>query len=337
MKKEFHSLSIVIPLFFLSFMLEAQPYVNNSEAFKELDKAKLYVVMSNEKGENNDYADVFKEVWKYCPYEIIEGKDVVDFMHKGAYFMYMTVNFFGKNPDKIEYKRITKYGIAYELSIYTPSDECLKNLQNNPDKNKLLEKNENFRFVGSIQLKPDDSKIFNMKAPFKTDFMGKGYILSSGPGILKNYLQFFQKSLEEKLYLYKWDEHYNVNEIKRLKTNTLYVPEELLKGYAHKGDDPENEYENEYDMVEIAEKAEYPGKYKVISMDSLNQLIMNSEEVFYYVSLYSGLNDRTAMNAMTVTNAITGEIIYKEVSVTNKSFSPNIFKDLSKKINKANN
>jgi len=328
---------IIFPLFFLSNIVEAQPYVFNSSALKEGDNAKLYVVMSKKNGENDDYMDVFKEVWKFCPYEIIEGEDVIDFMQKGNYFMYMTVNFFGKNGDNIEYKRITKFGIAYQLTIYTPSDECLKKLKNNPDKNKFLEKAENFIYVGRINLKPDDSKIFNIRAPFKTDFMGKGFILTSGAGMLKNYLQFFQKSIEDKLYWYEWEDHCNENEIKKLKTNTLYIPEELLKGYAQKGDIENEAYENEYDMDEIVKKSEYPGKYQVVSMDKLNQLIMNSEDVFFYVSLYSGLMDRTAMSTMTVTNSHTGDIIYKGSVQSINSFSPKLFKKISKLVQKGNN
>jgi hypothetical protein len=91
-------------------------------------------------------------------------------------------------------------------------------------------------------------------------------------------------------------------------------------------------------MDEIAKNADYPGKYQVISMDKLNELILSSKELFYYVSLYSGHDTSTGivMNSMTVTNGLTGDIIFKDYVLTRDSFSPPLFKTLSKLIQKLN-
>ncbi|MCX6229993.1 MAG: hypothetical protein NTZ33_00485 [Bacteroidetes bacterium] len=337
MQTKIFRLAIIIIFFCCFFNVKAQPYVFNSSATKDFAKGKLYVIMSKNNGENNDYIDVFKKYWKYCPYEIIEEQDVWDLMQEGNYFMqFILSGFINKNikmEDDVEYKKMTKYGMTFQLSIFTPNATYFKTLKEKPEKLKDMSLNEIASFVGRIKFKPDDAKIFNVLSPFKTDFMGKGYMLTAGPGILKNYLQFFQTALEEKKYWEERTDNFNIKEIKRLKNNTLYIPEELLKGYAHKSDKKEKtEKEDEYNMDEIAKKAEYPGTWQVVTMDKLNELILNSKEEFFYISLYSGLDMNVAINIMTVTNGLTGEIIYKESNSTTKSFSPSLFKSLTKLI-----
>ncbi len=331
MKIKIHLIAIILVLVFRSFISDAQPMVLDVKVLKEIKNATLYIVMS-ENEINDAYIDVFKETWTYCPYEIINEDHILDFMHKGSLFMQLIPNCLGKDIDKlkkIEYNKNTKYSITYNLYFYTPKTEFLKKLEGNQIKSQNFNLNEIVTIVGNINLQPDDSKRFKVYDPMTTDFMGKGFLITSGPGILKNYLQFFQKSMEEKIFWFESTEFFNEKEIKRVKSKTLYIPEELLKGY-----DWDDYRENEYVMDEIVKQADYPGEYKVISMKKLNELILRSDEAFFYISFYSFRQDSNATLSMTVTNGLTGDIISKEFEFSNKSFSAKLFKKLSKRVSK---
>ena len=97
MQTKFSTLAIIIIFFFCSSYVKAQPYVYQSAATNNFVKGKLYVVMSKINSENNEYIDIFKKYWTYCPYEIIEEQDIWDLMQQGNYFMKFSLNAFKPN------------------------------------------------------------------------------------------------------------------------------------------------------------------------------------------------------------------------------------------------
>ena len=326
MKKKLIQLLIISALFLQFINLKAQPYVIDNEEIDGLKNAKLYVVMATEETDiNNEYIDVFKENWKYCPFEIIEPKDILKYMKKGAYFMNMSVSFFSSTST---YCLSTRSCLNYELSIYTPKTSFLNKLNRNSSRIPNMGLDEIANKVAYIKLKPDDAKRFTYSEPLEGDFMGKGFILTSGSGYLKNYLQFLQTSLLEENFLNEKYDYCDEKEIFKLKSTILYVPSELLRKYSEDSKKPE---ENFYKMSEVVKEYKYPGKLEVISTEQINEMILTSEENFYYLSLYTSYNNEiVTRNIVTITNSISGEIIYKETMSFGKTFSPKLFKNLSK-------
>jgi hypothetical protein len=163
-------------------------------AANEFKNATLYVVMSKNNHDNHEYIAIFKKYWIYCPYEIIDEENIINCMQKGAYFMILHGSSTWKDPKKdkdIQYNRDTKESIEYYFTIFTPKTSFLNSFKNDNKKIYTMDLKDIGDFVGRILLKPDDSKEFNFFLPFDSDFFGKEYITTYGPGILKNYLLFF--------------------------------------------------------------------------------------------------------------------------------------------------
>lgn len=326
MRIKYLSIIGLITFIFLNLNLKSQPYLVDNDEIDGLQKAKLYVVMATDETEiNNEYIDVFKETWKYCPYEIIEPKDILKYMKKGAYFMNMSVSFFSSTRS---FCLNTRSCFDYELTIFTPKTSFLNKLNRNSSRIPNMGLDEIANKVAYIKLKPDDAIKFDYNEPLEGDFMGKGFMLTCGAGYLKNYLQFLQTSLQEELFL---DEKYvycNEKEIFKLKRNVLYIPSELLRQYS---DDSKKPEENFYKMSEVAKESKYPGKFEVISTEQIDEMIQTYLDDFYYFSLYTRYcNEFVTHNIITITNGKSGEIIYKESISIGKTFSPKLFKDLSK-------
>jgi hypothetical protein len=314
MKKKLIQLLIISALFLLFINLKAQPYLIDNEELKGLKNSKLYVVMEMDKTDiNNDYYDVFKEVWTYCPYEIIEPDKILNYMEEGVYFMHLSFTF---------YDELREY--ASELIIYTPKPSFIKKLERKSTKLNNLDLSDIAIKIAiiNLNLNPDKSINFNFWRSYKTDFMGKEFIITTGAGILKNYLQFLQHTLNKKIFWRDKKDFCNNNEVKKLKSHTLYIPEEFLKSY-------EKNEKKDFNMDEIAKEYNYSGIYEVISTTELNEIILKSNEVFFYFNLYSYFNKYNTGKTMTITNGLTGDIIYKESFMTIRRFSPNFFKNLS--------
>ena len=330
MKKKILRIIMLLSLVFTVALSYSQPYVFNNKELDKLKKSKLYVVMAMENTDiNNEYYDVFKETWNYCPYEVIEPSEILNYMEEDVFFMHLSVSFLSTYR---EYSRFSKAFFNFELTLYTPHLSFLKKLEKKSTRLKNLDLSDIAFKIAKINLKADDSKRFMYWEPLETDFMGKGFLLSNGPGILKNYLQLLQKQIKNKIFWEEQKDFYNEKEIHNLKRVKLYIPEELLKGYAKRGEDKGDDDEKDFNMDEIAKDYNYPGKYEVVPMSKINELIMNSEEPFYYMSLYSYNNGFNTGNTMTITNSATGDIIFKESVMTSRSFSPKLFKKLSKMI-----
>ena len=192
--------------------------------------------------------------------------------------------------------------------------------------------------LADITLKPDDSKKFNILNALSDDFMGKEYMLTYGQGFLKNYLQNIQTrinneiispSVKNAVFNPRIIKYYNSNELMKLRNATLYIPNVLVNVYKNNGDistKKKNDVKKTYDVSK-----DYPYKSELISIDNLNDLIMNSEEPVYYLTKYLYL-DSNGKTIITITNSETGEIIYYDNVLTFRIYSHKLIKHLTKKI-----
>jgi hypothetical protein len=115
---------------------------------------------------------------------------------------------------------------------------------------------------------------------------------------------------------------YNEQELNKLKTSTLYVPDYVLvKFNMFTGD--ESKQHKEEDLFE-----DYKLKYQVLSTKKLNDNILSDPAGFYYLLYVKSSTDKF----VSVVNSKTGEIIYSEYTGVKYNLKPGDLKDLYQKI-----
>lgn len=121
-----------------------------------------------------------------------------------------------------------------------------------------------------------------------------------GPGYLKNYIQMFSADLNGVKEHEMHDNIKNAAELKKLQTDTLYVPKYLLL----KAGVVVGQKDSEHDPAELFKK--YKNPYKLISGDELNDKIMQGGKPVYYLLYVHGRTDKM----INIIKSDTGEIIY---------------------------
>ena len=314
----------------ISISANSQPYLVEDEELSNLKSATLYVIMDTKTGKDDKYYDIFKEVWNYCAYEIIEPAEIVDHLSPDAFFMNLHVTIEGNS---IEYTPTFKYLQVYELKIWKITPDYLRKMDRKRFRMDEINLAANSITVARIKLKADDSKSFFVGDMLsECDFMGSPYLLYTGPGMFKNYLKYLQTLLNKKLFYKEKEYMYNSDEIAKLRKSTLYIPKPILIEYKKdKNSKVKNKIVKIYDPKEIF--ADYPGKYELISLSDLDDRIIASDETFYYMNTYLTY-DIAFKLIMTITNSNSGEIIFKDIMISSKSFPPKMIKNLSKNMNK---
>ncbi|MCX6232389.1 MAG: hypothetical protein NTZ33_12695 [Bacteroidetes bacterium] len=325
-----YKLIIAVILLFSGIKANAQPYLIDNAELPKLKKSKLYVILDTKTGKDDKYYDIFKEVWNYCPYKIIEPSEVLDHLNPDVFFMNLHITVL---EHKFESTQKLKFFQIFELKIWKITPYYLKKMDRKKFKIEDINFAENSIAVARIKLKADDSRRFYIEDIMKeSDFMGSPYLLYTEPAILKNYLKYLQTILKKNLFYKEKESVYNEEEIARLKKSTLYIPETLLNEYEiDKESKDKNKIDKKYDPKEVFEG--YPGKYELISLNDLNDRILKSDETFYYVNVYLNY-DWTYSLVLTITNSNTGEIIFKESCISMRSFPLKLIKHLTEKMKK---
>jgi len=318
MKKYF----IILILFFSITKIQSQPgvmgYISDID---NLEKSTLYVVIDSSRSDDQKYADLITEIWKFCKIEVIEYKEIYNHVNNHSYFFTPYVTYF---MHKTTYSKETDRLQIFKLAIWGFMPDFLKDYKKNPQDYK------DFNFMRysftsiAIELTPDISKTFTIDKTFSNDYMGKGYISTYGEGLFKNYIQCLNKIIYKKEICNFHHSSYNPTELKKLNSSTLYIPEYIV-----------NEYKNKYITDKFQKlRIEYPYKYEIISMENLNELILDSETPIYYLTSYRYfVKDFRNRTTFTITNSVTGDIIFSDFVRRGKdSYSPRLMKILSKKI-----
>ena len=140
-------------------------------------------------------------------------------------------------------------------------------------------------------------------------------------GFLKNALQLVNNHLIEGNE--KWmNEQILTNDVKELKSKTLYISESsLIKFGKFSGDESEK-----HEVTKLLKNYEF--KYKVVSDETLSNLITEDDEVIYYVSYVKSCTDKF----FAIVNSQTGEIIYSNYDNNSYNIDSGDFSRLSKSI-----
>lgn len=178
--------------------------------------------------------------------------------------------------------------------------------------------------IARMELFTDFSALVSPSILFKADSDAGGHVRNWSPGFLSTTLQclsgYLNKGTERKLY----DEIINNEEIKKLATETLYVPDYVLFKF-NKFTGDESKKHEEKDIFE-----DYTLKYKLLPMKELSDKILTDKTPFYYMVYIKSSTDKF----VTVYNAATSEIIYSVYTTTSYNLKSSDLKDLQKTITK---
>lgn len=142
-------------------------------------------------------------------------------------------------------------------------------------------------------------------------------------GYLKNYFKYFNDLLVNETFVWLYNQG-KTQEIKKLKTETLYIPD-FAKVEYRPGKIKDEDFSEE-DIKKMMSPYKY--KYEFISKDELDAKIMNNEEVYYF--RYVKLNSDSFIQ---IVNSKTGDVIYKNYKGVKYNLKDKDFIDLVKAIN----
>ncbi len=301
------------------FITKAQFQINYGveEEIEALKQSTLYVIIDQDDHQNNpEYAKILKENWTFSKVEVIESSEFPEYLKAGSYFLTLTTRY----PQGFNLEKSPAALIHFYYSLWTPYKEYLAKIKKkNPKK---IDFSELANTIATIDLEFDKSESFKAEDVMSGEFFGNGLPLYTGLGIFKNFIQAFQTKLETKVKnVYKFVELRNAEELKELKTNTLYVPSTFLTD--NSGSSFLSYTKNKRPLLDSKEIFEdYKYKYQVVSLKELNEMIL-SDELIYYISK----PDQVTVN---ITNSKTGELVYHSWVKENEKTSKKDLKELVK-------
>ena len=145
---------------------------------------------------------------------------------------------------------------------------------------------------------------------YKMEYDAAGHFKNWGAGVLSNYLQQLCTLLEKGNECNAKTEIANTAELQKMAGSTLFVPDYVLTKFAKNSDDESKKY---------TEKEIFEGitlSYKLLSLDQLNEKIVNSSAPFYYLLFVKTPTEKF----VTVTQSQTGEIIYLGYTASASNF-----------------
>lgn len=299
-----------LPISALLFCLSAAPAsgqisIDNVNEINRLKKSVTYVAMKDTASEVvQPYKEIFRKYWTISKVEFILYNDILKYVSDDASFFtiggYTTTSTFmrmsaqgGQRPG-LSYENTHLY---YELWVCDP--KVLEKWKNRKKKKDELPDSVK-KIIGRIELYTDFETLAKPENIYQSDYDGGGHIYNWGPGYLKNDIQLLMTLLEkeEKRWLFKSET--DERQIKKLKKETLYVPDYVLIKF-NKFNGDESKRHDEKDLL-----SDYKLPYKLISNAELNRKIIEETEPFYYLVYIKSSTDKY----VSVYNSQTGELVY---------------------------
>jgi hypothetical protein len=174
--------------------------------------------------------------------------------------------------------------------------------------------------IATIELFADFYAQNNPSALYKMDYDAAGHFKNWGTGILANYLQQLTVLLNKGTDCLAKTEIANKEELSKMSTATLFIPDYVLTKFNKNSDDESKKYTDK----EIFDG--FSQSYKVLPLAELNDKIANNPTPFYYLLLIKTPTEKF----VTVTNSQTGEIIYMGFTGSAANFKSSDLKELQK-------
>lgn len=303
----------VLLFFFFLPDSKAQVQILEKNVLEKIQNGHSHIVVSDVHFPNSEqFLSVFQQNWVLTKgVDLVSMNDLPGNLVAGdSYFSLQTLRITGMNGGT---------AIYIYLNLWIPNSKSL-----NDKKFKVGHEDSMAEILLSADLETILHGYFASK-DFGYDFDAEGHIYHWNPGIIKNYLQLLSARLKNGKKDDFEKDITDKEQLKLLKTQTLYCPEDNL----HKM----GTFVKQGKMVDFKEVFEdYKFDYRSISDQDLGKKILDEKQPFYYLLFIRNSTSKL----IAVVNSVTGEVIYSRYD---KSMSiPNLksgdLKDLYKAINK---
>lgn len=183
---------------------------------------------------------------------------------------------------------------------------------------------DNKILLATVELFSDNTSQNNPSSLYKMDYDANGHLKNWSASILGNYIQQVVTLLNKAEIREAKTEYLNKIELNKLNSQTLFIPDYVLTKFSKTSDDESKKYSEK----ELTEGCSLSCKF--MSTEELNNKIVTEISAFYYLLLIKTNTNK----CITVTNSITGEIIYSSYSNSSSNFKASDLKDLQKVIQK---
>lgn len=259
------------------------------------------------------YVEAIKKKWTLSKVECIKYTDIEKNIAPNNSFVSIGANMTNSNSTM----EITETRIYLEL--WTTNG----NYTYDPKKRKHFNQNDKIS-LATIELFADFTAQNYPSSLYKMDYDASGHLENWSASIIANYIQQLTILLNKGEVREVKTAFYNKEEFKKLASETLFIPDYIMTKFSKNADDETKKY----DAKEIFDV--YNLTYKLLSLEELNEKILNSPTPFYYLLFIKTINEKF----VTVTNSKTGEIIYSQYSGSSSNFKSSDLKDLQKAVQK---
>jgi hypothetical protein len=289
---------LTVLLLILNLKLNAQFGIANVDKLEKVKNGITYIAMKDPSSPaSKEYIEIFKKYWTYSKFEFIKYSDIKNYISKNSSFF--TVSGYETNVQNINVysNGSSRNGINYSithlyLELWTCDDKYFE-IKNQEFTNEFQ------REVARIELFTDFQTLSNPNNIYETEYNGEGHIRNWGPGILKNYIQQLMLLLKNGTAKRLYDNVEGKPNLKDLSTQTLYVPDYVLINF-NKWTGDESKKNEEKDLFKG-----YKFNYKLVSINELNNMILDSKPFYYLVYVKSSTD-----KYLTIINSETGEVLY---------------------------
>lgn len=302
----FHFITIALFPFFGT----SQITITNSTEISKIKQGTTFFAMNNpDSPKATAFVEAIKKTWKLSKVECIKYTDVEKNIAPNNSFVTIGANMTTSNSA----------ASATETRIYLELWTTNGKYTHDPKKRKHFNQADKIS-IATIELFTDFYAQNNPSALYKMDYDAAGHFKNWSPGILTNYIQQLHSLFEKGTETLAKTPIANKEELQKLATSTLFIPDYVMVKYSKNSDDESKKSDDK----EIFDG--FNQSYKLIPLSELNEKITNTATPFYYLLFIRTPEEKF----VTVTNALSGEIIYSAYSGSAANFKSGDLKELQK-------
>jgi len=258
------------------------------------------------------YVEAIKKNWTLSKVECIKYTDVEKNIAPNTCFVTIGAKMLNSNSTALtETNFFLEFWTTDGKFVYDPKKRKHFNLDT-----KIL--------IASIELFSDVTTQNNPSTLYKMDYDAAGHIKNWGAAIMGNYIQQVVSLLNKGEVRETKTEFLNKAELDKLNAQTLFIPEYVLTKFSKNSDDDSKKYAPK----ELTEGSGLSCKF--VTTEELNNKIASDTTAFYYLLFIKTNTDKY----ITVTNSVSGEIIYSAYSGSASNLKASDLKDIQKAIQK---
>lgn len=257
------------------------------------------------------YVELIKKAWNFSKVDCIKYTDVEKNIAPNNSFVTITANMTNS----------TNAAAPTQTHVYLELWTTNGKFKYDPKKRKHFNQADKIT-IATLELFPDFTTQNNPTKLYKMDYDAIGNLKNWGKGVVYNYVQELNRLLlkaEERSFK---TPIINKEELKKVASQTLFIPEYVLVKYNKNNKDESSKQEEKELLKDI------PFSCQIMPDAALNDKIVTTETPFYYLLFIKTIDDKM----ITITNAATGEIVYMAYDSIVSNFKTADLKDIQKAI-----